>query len=55
MAKKKKFPKAPKRSASLAVWQRYEQRCKDVAKYNKEIEAKPSKISAIADRIRKMR
>ena len=55
MAKKKKYPKQPKRSASLAVWQRYEARCKEKDKFNKAIEEKPAKIEAIKARVMKSR
>lgn len=55
MARKKKYPKQPKRSASLAVWQRYEARCKEIDKFNKAIEEKPAKIDSIKARIMKAR
>ena len=55
MARKKKYPKMPKRSASLAVWQRYEARCKEVDKHNKAIDEKPAKIDAIKARVMKSR
>ena len=32
--KEKKFPKKPKQSASLTVWQRWEDRCRDIQKEN---------------------
>jgi hypothetical protein len=47
MRKLPKFPKAPKLSSSLAVWQRYEQRCADVSKKRADIKAEPSKKAAI--------
>jgi len=55
MAKKRKYPKQPKRSSSLAVWERYEARCKEIDKYNKSLAEKPKKIDAIKARIAKMK
>lgn len=53
MAKKRKYPKQPKRSASLAVWQRYEMRTKEIDRFNKMITEKPAKIDAIIARVAK--
>lgn len=48
MAKKlRKYPKKPKTSASLAVWQRYDERCKAVDSYNREIIAGEKKKQAL--------
>lgn len=47
MAKKKKYPKTPKKSASLAMWQRYDGKKKDVDKFNKQIDADKKKKEAI--------
>jgi len=53
MAKKKKYPKQPKKSASLATWERYEARCKAVTAHNKALAEKPKKIDAIKSRVQK--
>lgn len=54
MAKKRKYPKRPKQSASLQVWKNYEARCKEVDKHNAQLEkdakAKKSIISKITGR-----
>lgn len=55
MAKLKKFPKQPKAKSTLAVWERYEQRCKDVASYNKALKEAPKKKDAIKSRIQKLK
>lgn len=38
MAKKRKYPKEPKRSASLETWRNYRDKVKEVDKYNAELE-----------------
>lgn len=55
MPKKRKYPKQPKRNASIATWERYEQKCKEVKKYNDELAKAPAKKQAIAERVRKMK
>ena len=49
--RKFKFPKAPKKSASVEVWERYHKKCADIKKRNDEkmkpFKAKSSKIAAI--------
>lgn len=49
--KKLKFPKAPRKSASVEVWERYHKRCAEIKKRNDErlkpYKAKASKITAI--------
>ena len=40
MAKMKKYPKQPKMKASVEVWKRYEERCKEVDRYNNELKRK---------------
>ena len=47
MAKKPKKPKQPKASASLAVWQRWDQRMKAWKAKCKAIDDKPAKVAAI--------
>lgn len=37
-AKKIKYPKAPKKTASADVWERHLEKCKEVDKRNSEIE-----------------
>lgn len=43
MAKLKKLPKKPKTSATLATWQKYEARVKEVMKYNNQVKAEAKK------------
>ena len=50
MAKKRKYPKEPKRSASLETWRNYRDKVKEVDKYNAEREKrKKEKERVIAD------
>ena len=50
MAKKRKYPKEPKRSASLYRWRNYRDKVKEVDKYNAELEKrKKEKERVIAD------
>ena len=55
MARLPKWPKAPKASASLEAWQRYAQRCREVASKRKAIKAKPQKIQAIKTAVSKLK
>lgn len=49
MAKYKKYPKSPKQSASKEVWARHVEKCKDVDKYNAQLDKdKNAKKSLIA-------
>jgi hypothetical protein len=54
MAKKRKYPKRPKVSSSLQVWKNYEARCKDVDRYNSQLErdkkAKANLVKKISNR-----
>jgi hypothetical protein len=47
MRKLPKFPKAPKLSAPLSAWIRYQARLEDVSKRRAEIKAEPAKKEAI--------
>ena len=47
MAKKKKYPKRPKASASLSVWENYKKRRAEVDKHIKQVEADEKKKKAI--------
>ena len=50
MAKKRKYPKEPKRSASLETWRNYRDKVKEVDKYNAALEKrKQAKERVIAD------
>ena len=47
--KKKKYPKAPKATASLQVWQNHQAKCKEVDRYNASIQSdKKKKATVIA-------
>lgn len=48
MAKKKrKYPKAPKATASSAVWEAHVKKCQEVDKYNTEIDRDKSKVGQL--------
>jgi hypothetical protein len=52
-AKKLKYPKKPKATASLEVWERYTARCKEVDKINAQKEADAKKKAALIAKARK--
>jgi cell division protein FtsL len=54
MAKLKSYPKRPKASASVAVMERYLQRCKDIDKQNAEIKKEASRKEALKKQISKI-
>ena len=57
--KSRKFPKAPKQSASLEVWERYHKRCAEIKKHNEEklkpYKHKASKIASIKSAVSKIK
>ncbi len=53
--KKKKYPKLPKSSASLQVWENYRDKCKDVDKYNSNLETEKKKKQSIIEAVKKMK
>lgn len=56
MAQKlKKFPKAPKESASIETWKKYGERVKEVKKFNDAIKKKQADKKKLIESIRKMR
>ena len=55
MAKKRKYPKQPKASSSIEVWNRYLQKCKEVAAHNKALSQKPQKIASIKQQVSKLK
>jgi hypothetical protein len=50
--KAKKYPKAPKAKASLEVWEKHLEKCKEVDTFNKNVEAERKKK---ADAIKKVK
>lgn len=52
--RKPKRPKAPKRSASVAVWERYEKRLKEWKQKLAKMEADKRRKEAIIQRVRKL-
>lgn len=54
-----KFPKAPKKSASVETWERYHKRCAEIKKRNDErlkpYKAKSSKIASIKSAVSKIK
>jgi hypothetical protein len=55
MAKKRKFPKAPKASASLESWKRYEQRVDEVKKHNAQLERDAEAKKKLIEKVRTKR
>jgi hypothetical protein len=53
MPKAKKLPKAPRINASLAVWQNYEKRVKEVNTYNNNLKKEAAKKQAIIKKLKK--
>lgn len=53
--KLKKYPKQPKASASIATWQRYEQKVKDIKKVNDGILSERKKKSDLIGKIQKLK
>lgn len=51
--KKRKYPKQPKQSASLEVWQRYKERIKEVDRHNAKILADAKKKKSVIAAIQK--
>lgn len=54
--KKKKFPKKPKTSANLAMWERYQAKVKEVNSYNSQLlkdKAKKENIIKNIDKLKK--
>ena len=44
--KAKKFPKMPKESASIAVWEKFDKKCREIIAYNRKLQAEKKKASA---------
>ncbi len=55
MAVKKKYPKSPKSSASLEIWERYKSRMKEVDDHNKKIIADKAKKVKLISEIKKLK
>jgi hypothetical protein len=47
MAKPKKYPKTPKKTASLRVWEGYKARCQAVDKYNAGLRSDKAKKESV--------
>ena len=41
--KARKFPKMPKESASLSVWDNFDKKCREVIAYNNKLKAEEAK------------
>lgn len=52
-SKKIKYPKRPKQSSSLSVWERYDARCKEVDKINNQRAAEAKRKEALIKKTRK--
>ncbi len=54
-----KFPKSPKASASVEVWERYHKRCADIKKRNEErlrpYKNKVSRVASIKTQVSKLK
>lgn len=55
MAKKKSFPKAPKQSASLETWQKYDKKVSEVKKHNAQLESDKRKKKSLVEKIKKVK
>lgn len=55
MAKKKSYPKQPKASASLKVWENYHAKCKDVDKFNADLEKTAKKKEQVKASVGKLK
>ena len=51
--KKLKYPKRPKQSSSLTVWERYEARCKEIDKINNQRMADVKKKANLINKIKR--
>jgi len=51
MAKKRKYRKKPKKSASLETWQKYAAHKKEVDAHNRKIEADKKKKAALINKL----
>jgi hypothetical protein len=52
-AKKLKYPKKPKTTAGLSIWERYTERCKEIDKINNQRDADAKKKAALIAKSRK--
>lgn len=50
----KKFPKQPKKNASLTTWQNYGKKVQEIKKYNDQIKAELRKKENIINNIKKL-
>lgn len=41
--KAKKFPKMPKESASIAVWDKFDKKCREIIAYNNKLKSDEAK------------
>jgi hypothetical protein len=55
MAKKKSYPKAPKQSSSLEVWQKYDIKVSEVKKYNAQLLSDARKKKSLVEKIKKVK
>jgi hypothetical protein len=53
MAKKKSYPKAPKKTASLEAWKKYEDKIKDIDKFNASIDSDQKKKESVINSVTK--
>lgn len=55
MEKKKSFPRAPKQSSSLEVWQKYDKKVSEVKKHNAQVESDKRKKKSLVEKIKKLK
>jgi hypothetical protein len=53
--KKKKYPKSPKKTSSLEVWDKYKVRCKEVDEFNKKIITDKAKKAKVIEEVKKLK
>jgi hypothetical protein len=55
MAKKKRYPKQPKEKASLSTWENYHAKCKDVDKFNADLDKDAKKKDTVKSAVKKLK
>ena len=53
--KYKSFPKSPARNASLSVWKRHLERCKDVIAYNQQVDKNLKEREKLMNEVQKIK
>ncbi len=54
-SKKRRYPKAPRKTASVQVWENYRNRCKDVDKHNASLISDKKKKEGIIKSVQQLK